>query len=107
MIFSLYILINFSDILLIKEKTHETFFFSYGYNVLEVGLNNIIYKLELIFLASKNYLLGDYQSFKSGISDILYTNEFKNKSFIISRLFLLLIIFLIFIKNLIYKDIDN
>ena len=102
--FSLYIIINFSDILLIKEKTHETFFFSYGYNVLEEGLNNIHYKLTSIFHASKNYILGDYQNFKNGVFNILYTNDFKNKSFIISRLFLLLIIILIFLKNVIYKD---
>ena len=98
--FLLYVLIHYSDILLVKENTQQTFFFSYGYNVLEVGLNNIFYKLNTIFLASKNYLFGDYVSFKNGISDILYTNEFKNSSFIISRLFLLFIIFLFIFKNL-------
>ena len=81
-IFLLYVLINYSDILLVKENTQQTVFFSYGYNVLEAGLNNIFYKLNSIFLTSKNYLFGDYESFKGGISDILYTNEFKNSFFI-------------------------
>ena len=87
--FLLYVLINYSDILLIKENTPRTFFFSYGYNVLEVGLNNFFYNLNSIFLAAKNYLFGDYESFKYGIFHILYTNEFQNNSFIFSKLFLI------------------
>ena len=86
--FLLYVLINYSDILLIKENTQQTFFFSYGYNVLEAGLNNIFYKLNSIFFAAKNYLFGDYESFKDGILHILYTNEFQDSSFIFSKLFL-------------------
>ena len=98
-IFFTYILFNLADIYLIKDRTHETFFFSYGYNVLEVGLNNIFHKLNSVFLAGKNSLLGDYETFKNSISDILFTNEFKNNHFIISRIFLLLIIFIIILKN--------
>ena len=102
--FLLYVLINYSDILLIKENTPQTFFLSYGYNVLEAGLNNIFYKLNLIFFAAKNYLLGDYESFKGGIFHILYTNEFQNNSFIFSKLFLLFIIFVFIFKNLKISD---
>ena len=107
LIFTFYLIINLSDIYLVKENTQQTFFFSYGYNVLEVGLNNIFYKLNLIFLASKNYLLGDYQSFRDGISIILYPNDFKNNYFIISRLLLLLVIFFFLLKWLKFKDINN
>ena len=106
-IFFIYILINLTDIYLIKDNTHESFFFAYGYNVLEVGLNNIFYKLNLIFLAGKNYLLGDYETFKNSISHILYPNEFKNNHFMISRIFLLLTIFIIILKNLKQKNISK
>ena len=106
-IFFIYILINLTDIYLIKDNTQESVFFSYGYNVLEVGLNNISYKLNLIFLAGKNYLLGDYETFKNSISHILYSNEFKNDHFMISRIFLLLTIFIIILKNLKPKNISK
>jgi len=106
-IFFIYILFNLTDIYLIKDNTHESFFFSYGYNVLEVGLNNIFYKLNAVFLAGKSSLLGDYETFKNSISDILFTNEFKNNHFIISRIFLLLIIFIIILKNLKSENIKK
>ena len=98
--------------LVIKRSTPETFFLSYGYNVFEAGAGNLFYKLKLIFLASKNYLFTDYNSFKDGVSEILFVNDFKNKHFIFSRLLVFLLIIFFVIKffafpNLRKKNLDN
>ena len=91
-IFLIYIFFNIEDIFLIKKNTQETLFLSYGFNILEVSLKNFYDNLNILILATKNYLYANNGTFKEVISEILYIEDFKNNYFIISRCISIIII---------------
>lgn len=102
-IFIIYVFFNINEIFLIKEKTEESLFLSYGYNILEVSINNFLYNLKIIIIASQNYLFDTGITFKETISDIIHIDDFKKENFVISRLFSSIIILFSIIYFLVHR----
>ena len=91
-IFIIYVFFNINEIFLIKENTLESLFLSYGYNILEVSINNFLYNLKIIITASQNYLFDTGITFKETISDIIYIDDFKKNNFLISHILSIIVI---------------